>query len=289
MNIARTVGAITAAGAMLLAPVVAHAEPLSPQLSSPGDAATAQLDGKAGRANYVSLGDSYAANAGRGDTVATMGGCPNSARNYSALVGHKTGLEVRNFSCNGTLAYSPNPDPHKTVRGQINNAVAQGALDGNTRLVTITAGANDVPLNFLASMPVQDGDYNRVTAENVNIIKRHAPNATIQIVGYPTFVDTSNNTTCPVNVAGAAPRIPASAIGDIEGALQNRQRQAAANSGARFVDMKQVTTAELGMCGKDGERHVSALIDGRPQDYTMPIHPTYAGSEAIANQIVANR
>ena len=91
-----------------------------------------------------------------------------------------------------------------------------------------------------------------------------------------------NNCSTPADLAAATGEVDA----------QYRKLSAAMhmfNFAVRFVDMKQVATAELGMCGKDGERHVSALIDGRPQDYTMPIHPTYAGSEAIANQIVANR
>lgn len=237
-------------------------------------------------ANYVSFGDSYAANPGTTDSVISMGGCPNSASNYAAIVGQMTGMNVRSFSCNGALAYTPVQG--KTIRSQIDHAIETKALDDKTKLVTISAGANDAAWNSLVPVQVQDDNFISTMTDNINLIRQHAPHAQVQIVGYPQFASAVDAMTCPANLNGFVARIPMPALRDGEQNLQRRQEALAEKTGSTFVDMKETSNIELAMCGKDGERHVSAVFDSDTQNYNMNIHPTKVGSRILAEQVVAS-
>lgn len=271
---------IAAAAMMVLAPVASASPtppdtmPAMPTMPTPGVE------------NYVSFGDSYAANPGSNDAVPSMGTCVNSARNYGSFVGQMTGLEVRNFSCNGAVAYLPHPE--KNIRTQINEAVRKNALDDKTKLITISIGANDAAQGSVLPPNVQDQGFMTAMTENIRIIREHAPNAQIQLVGYPEFAAAGDAMTCPVNINGFAPRIPIPQVRDVEQALQARQLHLAQQTNITFVNMKKVANIDVGMCGKGDEHYVSAAVDTAVDQYTMVIHPTYAGSKVLAERVVAN-
>ena len=237
---------------------------------------------------YVAFGDSFAANPGQSDpAVPGRGGCPISVSNIGSHVARETGLELHDYSCNGTTAFMPT-QPQKSLMGQVDNAIAQGSLGPATQLVTIYVGANDAMQGAVLPMPVQDDLYTTNVVAAVEKIKAANPTARVMLIGYPAF--TSNDPThyaCPVNAAGFAPHIPAAGLHDFEMALQNRQVRAANEAGVGFVNMKEVTHIDVAMCGPDGERQVSAILDTDVASYNMTNHPTFHGS-AVTGTTIAN-
>lgn len=234
---------------------------------------------------YVSFGDSFAANPGHLDTVPTAGGCPNAKDNYAAHVAEATGLEHKSYSCNGAVAYLPHPQ--KLLSGQVGHALADGALNESTKLVTISIGANDGIQGQFLSPELQDRFFTDSVKAEVTRIKEAAPNAQVQLVGYPAFT-TVEMQACPVNVFGFAPQMSVPLARDIEMGVQKRQQRVAAETGSTFVDMKQASPAVVAMCGPEGSRHMSAMIDSDVTQWNMPAHPTKTGSKVIAEQVVAH-
>src|SRR5690349_21235339 len=91
-------------------------------------------------ANYVSLGDSYAAGPLIPNQLSPLG-CLKSDHNYAHLAAPSIGLTLRDPSCSGaktdhmtqTQNVEPGPNPP-----QFN------ALDSETTVVSITIGGNDI-------------------------------------------------------------------------------------------------------------------------------------------------
>lgn len=236
--------------------------------------------------NYVAFGDSFAANPGQSDpAVPGRGGCPISVSNIGSHVARQTGLELHDYSCNGTTAYVPN-QPQKTLMGQVDNAIAQGSLGPNTQLVTIYVGANDAMLGSPLPVNVQDELYKVNVVAALDKIKAANPTARVMLIGYPAF--TSNDPShyaCPINANGFAPHIPLGFLNQFEMALQNRQAQTAAAAGVGFVNMKDIANIDVAMCGPDGGRMVSAILDTDVASYNMTNHPTFYGSEVTGTTI----
>lgn len=238
--------------------------------------------------NYVAFGDSFAANPGQQDpAVPGRGGCPISVSNIGTHVAQQTGLELHDYSCNGTTAYVPT-QPQKSLMGQVDNAIAQGSLGPNTQLVTIYVGANDAMQTFPLPFNVQDELYKVNVTAALDKIKAANPTARIMLIGYPAFTSTDPaHYACPINANGFAPRIPAGLMYDFENALQNRQAATAAANGVGFVSMKDVANVDVAMCGADGERLMSAILDTDITSYNMTNHPTFLGAQ-VTGTVISN-
>lgn len=234
--------------------------------------------------NYVAFGDSFPANPGQSSpSEPGENGCPQAVNNISRLVGSKTGLQVRDFTCTGTVVHVPSP---KNLMNYVNDAVAKGALNGDTKLVTIFAGANDAMQTVWAPAQLQDDWFQTSMTEAINKIKMAAPNARVISVGYPEFTSRDDaHFACPVNVNGFAPHVPAAPIYPLEMAVQQRQVRAAETTGTEFLNMKDISNVNVAMCGPDGEREVSAFLDSDTAQYNMTNHLTHRGSEVFAEAI----
>lgn len=238
---------------------------------------------------YVAFGDSFPANPGMTDAAngwerIGAGGCPQSAQNVGHHVAWQTGLELHDWSCNGTVSYMPNT-PERTLLTQIDNASASGHLQG-ARLVTFFLGANDAMQSFWAPSEMQDQMYVDNVRAAIDRVKAESPQAQVMIVGYPEFISADpSHVACPINVGGVAPRIGAAPVKVYEDSLQHRQWRAASESGATFLNMKERVNVNVGMCG-DENRLVSAFIDDNVGEYNMTNHLTHAGSIEFARAIV---
>lgn len=236
--------------------------------------------------NYVAFGDSFAANPNESAPTAwSRSGCSSATDNVGAHVAAQTGLELHDYACSGTNAFTPN-EPRKTLMGQVDDAIAQGSLGPETQLVTITIGANDIWRNPFMSPANQDELFHVNVVEAVNKIKAANPTARIMMIGYPAFTSADPaHYACPINANGFAPHIPAAGMHDIEMALQDRQIAAANETQIGFVNMKDIANIDVAMCGPDGERQVSAILDTDTDTYFMTNHPTLVGSEVTGTTI----
>ncbi|UBI01170.1 GDSL-type esterase/lipase family protein [Corynebacterium freneyi] len=235
--------------------------------------------------NYVAFGDSYPADAGQMSPVEVgAGGCAQSVRNISRLVANQVDLELRDYTCNGTVVFVPTA---KFLNNQVDAAVNSGALDSDTKLVTLLAGANDAFQASWTPTTFQDEAFHGTMVMAVEKIQQAAPNAKIMIVGYPEFTARDgSHYGCPVNVFGLAPRVSMPTVNAAENAVQHRQMRAAAETGVLFLNMKDRSNVEAGMCAPDGERNVSAVIDSDVSQYNMGNHLTFKGSGVFADAIV---
>ncbi|WP_051260321.1 GDSL-type esterase/lipase family protein [Corynebacterium sputi] len=232
--------------------------------------------------DYVSFGDSFPANPGQTDAVAGKM-CPVSHQNVGHKVREKTSLNLKDYSCNGTVVYMPNT-PEKILLSQVEAARANNDLK-DASLVTFFVGANDAMQSFPFPSQIQQDLYLNNMNQAVETVRAEAPNAKIVIVGYPEFIGTENQITCPINVAGFAPHVPAGPVKFFEDNLQDRQAAVAEANGVQFLDMKQVANVEAGLCATEGG-YVSAFIDSNVGEYNMPVHLTHTGSDVFANEIV---
>lgn len=161
--------------------------------------AAAHADGN----SYVVIGDSYSSGEGAGDYSASCDRSPNA---YGKWFAQQLGMsdQYTNNACAGAT---------------VNDIYAQGqlnSLDGNTKVVTLTIGGND--LNFGGVMTScglagecsglavdQGGLPNLVSGSKLAdlstklialymAIKQKAPNAKIYVLGYPDIMPQDNET-----------------------------------------------------------------------------------------------
>ncbi len=98
---------------------------------------------------YVALGDSVAAGDGLPSTQGSDPACSVSNQAYPSIVAASLGMPYRNLACSGATAGDLVSEQHLTgtsrdIEPQLDTAFA----NGTPRLVTITAGANDIYWDF---------------------------------------------------------------------------------------------------------------------------------------------
>src|SRR6266498_1038231 len=100
--------------------------------------------------SYVALGDSYTAGPGIPQQVGDPPGCVRSDHNYPHLVAPALRLPaLRDASCIGAgTADMTSPQNHDV--GSSPNPAQFDRLDGNTRVVTLQIGGNDIGFSEIA-------------------------------------------------------------------------------------------------------------------------------------------
>jgi lysophospholipase L1-like esterase len=251
-------------------------------------------------ANYVALGDSYAAGPLIPNPVLPLG-CLKSSNNYPRLAAPGIGLTLRDATCSGaTTVHMTNPqnvDPDGPNPPQLNS------LDASTTVVSLTIGGNDIGFSEVAqscitvnpfSHPCLDkynsGGVNQLkaridaTAPKVAAvlqgIKARSPSANIYVVNYPAIF--------PETGFGCWPQMPLG-FQDVP-YLRTTQKQLnsmlatqAAANGATLVNWY---AASIGhdACKGSSTRWVEPLVPGNS---AAPIHPNKAGMVGGANALVA--
>ncbi len=252
-----------------------------------------------GAGRYVALGDSYTASPGTGRPVGAPAGCDRSDNNYpSLLAAALRPAEFADVSCGGATTEHLTGE-QKTRDGT--NAPQLDAIDGDTTLVTVGIGGNDVGFVGFASQCAtqhqsaspcktrltaggRDQLAERITAAADRLggvldqIRSKAPEARVVVVGYPTVL--------PDDDAGCWPVLPVGA-GDVAyfrdslELLNSTLEETAKKHDAGFADM---STASKGrdMCSAANRRWVEGPAPAVP---AAPLHPNARGEEGMAEVI----
>ncbi len=251
-------------------------------------------------ANYVALGDSYAAGPLIPNPVLPLG-CLKSDHNYPHLAAPGIGLTLRDASCSGaTTADMTNP---QNVEPDGPNPPQLNSIDANTTVVSLTIGGNDIGFSSVAqncitlnpfSHPCLDkydaGGVDQLkarieaTAPKVAAvlagIKSRSPSAHIYVVNYPAIF--------PETGLGCWPQMPIGFqdvpyLRSTEQRLNSMLATQAAAAGATLVSWY---NASIGhdACKSSSTRWVEPLVPG---ELAAPIHPNQAGMAGGANALLA--
>lgn len=248
---------------------------------------------------YVALGDSYSAGPlipPQTDPVT----CLRSGNDYPGLVSRQLGVAVfRDVTCSSATTADFSHSQPANVPGGPPAPPQYRALSGDTTLVTVGIGGNDIGLVGLALSCVnvapppighscraangttyQDridafaATYGRV----VDAIRGKAPNARILLVGYPTTIKDG----------GCFPYQPilgtdATYLQGLIDRLNRRMSAQATEHGATYVDIR---TSSIGhdSCQLPGTRWLEGLVPTSP---AFPLHPNALGMQNAATQVVA--
>ena len=254
----------------------------------------------AGAANYVALGDSYAAGPLIPNPLLPLG-CLKSSNNYAHLAAPGIGLTLRDATCSGArtvhMTEPQNVDPDGPNPPQFNS------LNGETTVVSLTIGGNDIGFSEVAESCVTYNPFSHPCLDKYNAggvdqlkarieatapkvaavlqgIKARSPLAKTYVVNYPAIF--------PETGYGCWPQMP---IGfqDVPYLRATEQRlnsmlaaQAAAN-GAALVNWYQASIGH-DACKGSSTRWVEPLV---PTNAAAPIHPNKAGMVGGANALVA--
>ena len=250
---------------------------------------------------YVALGDSYTAGSGIGTVADGPGaGCGQVTRNYPRLVAERLGLELTDASCAG--AATNQAFTNQTVNGAQVWPAQLNRIDEDTDLVTVGFGYNDLGffvdalvscVSSVAGSPISSacaeagpgtttdtallanevGDRLERVLEQV---RQRAPEALVLVVGYPQ----------PVPAQGECPELSLvdGSYADARESLRlldEAMRHAAAETGARFVDVLGASDGH-DICAGD-----QAWVNGpdRVEGVALPFHPFQREQDAVAELV----
>jgi lysophospholipase L1-like esterase len=250
-------------------------------------------------ANYVGLGDSYAAGPLIPNQLEPIG-CLKSDHNYAHLAAPSLGLPLRDASCSGATTVNMT-EPQSVEFGT--NPPQFNSLNGETTVVSITIGGNDIGFSEVAescitlnpfSHPCKDkydpGGHSILAERIANTapkvaavlegIHARSPAAKIYVLNYPAIF--------PETGSGCWPQMPI-AFADVPFLRQTEQELDAmlatqsALHGATLVDWYKASIGH-DACKSSSTRWVEPLVPG---ELAAPIHPNKAGMQGGANALLA--
>jgi hypothetical protein len=259
----------------------------------------AAFAGAARAANYVALGDSYAAGPIIPNQIAPLG-CLKSDHNYAHLAAPTIGLTLRDPTCSGATT-DDMTNPQETELGT--NPPQFNSLDAETTRVSLTIGGNDIGFSEIAldcvtinpfSTPCKDkytaGGKDQVaeriaaTAPKVAAVLQgihtRSPSAKVFVVNYAAIF--------PETGFGCWPQMPIG-FGDVP-YLRSKEKELnamlatqAASNGATVVDWYKASIGH-DACKGSSTRWVEPVVPTNP---AAPIHPNLAGMQGAANVLAA--
>ncbi len=203
-----------------------------------------------------------------------------------------TGLKMTDMSCSGATI------THVLRGGQVFLGPQVAAIGPDTKLVTLTAGCNDVGyvgdltamayvkrggltgvftgLFWKGAKPVEDRNFKRLHTDMVATlreIRRRSPKARILVATYPAILPVSG-TCAQIGIDEAQ----AALMRSVAQRLMEVTQSAANEAGATLVDIAE-PSGHHDACSDQPWVNGSAPMAG------APFHPTRAGALAVANQI----
>jgi lysophospholipase L1-like esterase len=251
-------------------------------------------------ANYVALGDSYAAGPLIPNPLLPLG-CLKSSNNYAHQAAPGIGLSLRDATCSGAktnhMTEPQNVEPDGPNPPQFNS------LNAETTVVTLTIGGNDIGFSEVAESCITINPFSHPCLDKYNAggvdqlkarieatapkvaavlqgIHTRSPAAKIYVLNYPAIF--------PETGFGCWPQMP---IGfqDVpylratEQRLNNMLATQSAANGATLVNWY---GASIGhdACKGSSTRWVEPLVPGNA---AAPIHPNKTGMTGGANALLA--
>ncbi|WP_244278242.1 SGNH/GDSL hydrolase family protein [Gordonia westfalica] len=259
---------------------------------APTPAATQTTD--PGRTHYVNLGDSFGAGTGVRPLVEDSPiWCQRSSKNFAHIVAAEEKYELIDVSCAGAETADFRTSQQEGVPPQLD------ALDANADIVTVMIGGNDKntygrtielcsraadtnPLGAPCTdrygqsliAPVATDIYPAIRGA-LRDVKAKAPDAKVLLVGYPWLMPPTVG--CYPEMKLAVGDVPM--IRELQTALNDYGRRAAADEGVGFVDMLPVSVGHDACAGPP--RWIEPMTAQGP----ARIHPNERGQEAIAEQV----
>lgn len=245
---------------------------------------TPQTDGE-----YVALGSSFSAGLGLGEhTSGSPTVCMRSINSYPQQLARMLDYSLMDMSCSGATIKNVWHGGQAFLGPQID------AIGPNTKLVTLTAGGNDVnyvgDLGMLAyryridlikkfmgfRWNVEDKEFSQLERDMTDVLKeitRRAPSASVVLVTYPTLLPPIGNCV-------------QTGISDEEAVLMRKvakkfsevQRAAALTANVILVEMEGVSIGH-DICSQ------KPWVNGPSPTSGAPFHPTYLGAEGVADQV----
>jgi lysophospholipase L1-like esterase len=250
---------------------------------------------------YVALGDSYSAGSGilPLDPAASPL-CARSTANYPHVLAARTGAQLTDVTCGGAQTKDFAGSQYPGVAPQLD------ALNGATRLVTMTIGGNDNNTFIDAILacgsagaatlglghPCQslygssfddtiDSSTYPALVSALSAVRAKAPGARVAILGYPWILPASFDPTCFVKMPIASGDVPY--LRDLQAHLNSAVQRAAAATGATYVDMSAVSEGH-DACQAAGTRWIEPVLFGTN---FVPVHPNALGESAMADRTAA--
>jgi len=251
-------------------------------------------------ANYVALGDSYAAGPLIPNPLLPLG-CLKSSNNYAHLAAPGIGLSLRDATCSGAktnhMTEPQGVDPDGPNPPQFNS------LNSETTVVSLTIGGNDIGFSEVAESCVTANPFSHPCLDKYNPggvdqlkarieatapkvaavlqgIHARSPAAKIYVLNYPAIF--------PETGYGCWPQMPLGFqdvpyLRSTEQRLNNMLATQAAANGATLVSWY---AASIGhdACKGSSTRWVEPLV---PTNAAAPIHPNKAGMVGGANALLA--
>lgn len=208
--------------------------------------------------------------------------CPTSPNNFGNQAARQLGLQPRDFSCPGAVSISRGPN----IAAQIDRAVRERGLDRATKRVVLQVGFNDTYNHRGEDGAKIRRDYVNFMRPQVDRIRRAAPNARIQIVGYPTI--TGGDRVCLFHIGpNMYDATPMPTVSYWEDLAQWMNIDLARATRTQFVDLKP-GTREHGMCARDDKREFAGLIDFYAGPGNAPVHATQRGHARMGRILAAS-
>lgn len=249
-------------------------------------------------ADWVGLGDSYAAGPLIPNQSLSPLGCLRSDHNFAHLAAAADGMSLADASCSGATT-ADMTGSQSTSAGT--NAPQFNALSASTKVVSLQIGGNDIGFTSILqncvtynpfSHPCKDryivGGDDRIS-DSINAaapkvaavlqgIHARSPSARVLVVNYAAIL--------PGSGSGCWPGVPL-AYADVPYLRAKEQQlnamlatQAAAN-GARLVDDATPSTP-FNACTSSGTRWVEPLV---PANVAAPFHPNARGEAGVAGVV----
>jgi lysophospholipase L1-like esterase len=247
---------------------------------------------------YVAMGDSYSSASGVLPPDPTGVSCTRSLVNYPHDIAAATGAQLTDVTCGAAETKDFFESQQPGVAPQLD------AVQADTQLVTMTIGGNDSGV-FIESIvecgaaglstagqgsPCKDKygssfeDTIRSTTypalvKALQAVRAKAPHARVAILGYPWILPPTVGCFDKMTVAeGDVPYLRSE-----QATLNDAVRRAAAQTGAKYVDMSVVSEGH-DACQPIGTRWIEPVLQG-----TNPVivHPNALGESNMAAQTMA--
>ena len=254
-------------------------------------------------ADYVALGDSYAAFGDQMEPVVTDGPaarCGRSLTNYPNVLDVNTAIgELADATCGGAVTEDIFEEQHSGVAPQID------ALDSDTDLVTLSIGGNDVGFGAIvecisggapgAPLDCRGQLDDQVSTAIANVfgkvgavdkvyaaIKQRSPGATVIATQYLPLLPASNEDGCQFTQFIGVDNL--NWAREVTARINDAVNAAAVRNGHVSV-LPVDTTVDRSACGEADERWTD-FTGGAPTN-AYPMHPTSLGQQAMADAIAA--